>query len=400
MTRIPPTTRTGIPSTNKLRVCAFGTYEKDYPRNAIVLAGVRQAGAVVYECHEPIWQGEHDKSRAHRGVALLALAGRVVRAYLALIVRYLHMPPHEVLLVGYIGQHDMLLAWVLSRLRGVSLVFNPNISLYDTFCDDRRLFRPTSLTGRMLWLLDHLSCRLANLVLLDTGQHCNYFAQTFRLPASRFCVVPVGSDNRLFVPAPELHPTGECSTERPCEVLFVGKFIPLHGCETIVHAAALLCREPIHITMVGVGQDYARIVRLIGALSLTNITMPGWLPYEDLPAAYANADICLGIFGSSAKARRVIPNKVYAGMAMRCPVLTADTPAVRAELRPGEDVWVCQPANAEDLARQIKHLSEQPALRHRIAEQGYQAFRQRYTIRVIGEQVYGILRDMVYPDMT
>lgn len=393
------THRTNCPPTSKLRVCAFGTYEKDYPRNAIVLAGLRREGAVVYECHEPIWQGQHDKSMAHRGAALLALAGRVVRAYLALIVRYLHMPPHEMLLVGYIGQHDMLLAWVLSRLRGVLLVFNPNISLYDTFCDDRARFRPQSLTGRVLWLLDHLSCRLADLVFLDTAQHCDYFARTFRLPASRFRVVPVGSDDQLFFPAREPRSSEECVPDRSCEVLFVGKFIPLHGCETIVHAAALLRHEPIHITMVGVGQDYAQIVRLVGVLSLTNITMPGWLPYENLPAAYANADICLGIFGSSAKARRVIPNKVYAGMAMRVPVLTADTPAVRAELCPGEDVWVCQPANAEDLARQLKHLADHPALRQHIAEQGYQAFRQRYTVRAIGEQVYRILWNTVYPDM-
>ena len=44
---------------------------------------------------------------------------------------------HDVVIVGYIGQFDMLLAWLLTRLRAMPLVFNPLLSLYDTFCNDK-----------------------------------------------------------------------------------------------------------------------------------------------------------------------------------------------------------------------------------------------------------------------
>lgn len=382
-------------STGNLRICAFGTYEVPYPRNTIILKGLRKTAAVITECHEPIWEGQHDKSTAHRGWALIGLGWRVFRAYVRLLFRYVAMPPHDVVLVGYIGQLDMLLAWFLTRFRrGMLLVFNPNISLYDTFCDDRKIFSPTSFIGRLLWLLDHLSCRLADLVILDTVEHRDYFVRELRVAEEKCCVVPVGSDEHVFFPSPSLtRPVArDVSEERSCEVLFVGKFIPLHGCEVIVEAAHLLRDEPIHFTMVGTGQEFERIKQRVQERSLTRVTLTGWLPYEMLPAYYARADICLGIFGNSSKALRVIPNKVYAGMAMRRAVLTGDTPAVRTALAPGICVWVCRPADPTDLADQLRYLLEHPHVRERVAECGYEVFQQRYTTQAIGEQLRSILK--------
>ena len=45
-----------------LRVLYFGTYERDYPRNAQVISCLRGAGVEVVERHEPVWEG-----RATRG---------------------------------------------------------------------------------------------------------------------------------------------------------------------------------------------------------------------------------------------------------------------------------------------------------------------------------------------
>lgn len=378
-----------------MRVCYFGTYEEGYPRNEMFLEGMRRAGVTVSVCHQSIWQGQRDKTGVYRGLNMLRMFLRIARAYLLLIVRYLHMPRHDVLMVGYIGHLDMLLAFFLSRLRRVPLVFNVTLSIYDTFCDGRGLVTPGSLTGRAFWLLDYLSSHAADLVMTDTLEYARYFAHTFRVPKSRLCVVPLGADDRLFQPPPvPAHPT---HPDQPCEVVFVGKFIPLHGCETIVRAAALLKDEPVHITMIGTGQDYPLVEQMIANLHLDNVTLAGWVEREQLASYYARADVCLGSFGASGRAGRAISNKVYESMAMQRAVLTAETPAVRSELHIGEDVWVCKPGDTADLAAQITCLAADPALRQRIAQQGYATFQQRYHLRAIGETIRQCLTRML-PD--
>jgi glycosyltransferase involved in cell wall biosynthesis len=42
--------------------------------------------------------------------------------------------------------------------------------------------------------------------------------------------------------------------------------------------------------------------------------------------------VCLGIFGASAKAQRVVPNKVYQGAAAGCAIVTSDTAPQRRML--------------------------------------------------------------------
>jgi glycosyltransferase involved in cell wall biosynthesis/ubiquinone/menaquinone biosynthesis C-methylase UbiE len=376
-----------------MRVCYFGTYERTYPRNDLIIKALRQANATVVECHTPVWEHERDKSRAYRGITALKIISRLLFAYIRLIIRYLRLPAHDVVIVGYIGQVDMFLAWVLTRLRAVPLVFNPLVSLYDTFCDDRDIVSPTSLTGRTFWLLDAIACHAADMILLDTRQHVDYFIRTFSLPQEKFRIVPVGADDYLF----KAQPSQENKTERvkTCEVLFVGKLIPLHGIETILRAAASLQEEAIHFTIIGSGQHETLVRQLMEELDLKNITLINWVEYEYLSDYYARADICLGIFGTSDKASRVIPNKVFQALAVGRPIITADTPALRTEFCPGEELWVCQPANASDLAQQITKLANDEKLRHSLAQRGFEAFQQRYNLQAIAHKLGGFLAELV-----
>jgi glycosyltransferase involved in cell wall biosynthesis len=51
-----------------------------------------------------------------------------------------------------------------------------------------------------------------------------------------------------------------------------------------------------------------------------------WVEPADLPRLVAEHDVCLGIFSATAKGRRVVPNKVFQGLAAGCVVVTSDTP--------------------------------------------------------------------------
>ena len=56
-----------------MRVLYFGTYERDYPRNAQVISCLRRAGVEVHERHVAVWDGSRDNWRAGP-VAALKLA--------------------------------------------------------------------------------------------------------------------------------------------------------------------------------------------------------------------------------------------------------------------------------------------------------------------------------------
>src|SRR5438270_11954178 len=137
-----------------MRVLYFGTYERDYPRNAQVISCLRRAGVEVRERHEPVWDGRRDSWRAGAGdAARLALAeARLLRG-----VR----ERFDAVLVGYPGHFDLPAA--RRAARGAPVVFNPLVSLADTFVDDRGRFRPGSLAARALAAVDRRAPRAPDL---------------------------------------------------------------------------------------------------------------------------------------------------------------------------------------------------------------------------------------------
>ncbi|TML41975.1 MAG: glycosyl transferase family 1, partial [Actinobacteria bacterium] len=99
-----------------MRVLYFGTYERDYPRNAQVIAALRRAGIHVLERHVPVWEGRAHKWRAGaRSLTRLALAE----------ARLFRRPREDfdALIVGYPGHLDLAAARRVAGPRPV--VFNP-----------------------------------------------------------------------------------------------------------------------------------------------------------------------------------------------------------------------------------------------------------------------------------
>jgi len=171
-------------------------------------------------------------------------------------------------------------------------------------------------------------------------------------------------------------------------IVFWGYFIPLQGVEYIIKAAKLLEKhQDIQFQIIGKGQEYGKILDFVNKLSIKNINLLGRVSYEALPDYIEKADICLGIFGDTQKTLRVIPNKVYEAIAMKRPVITADTPAARELFTDRENILFCKTADPEDLAKKILELKNNKDLREKIVEGGYKIFKKSATPKIIGKEL-------------
>ncbi len=365
-----------------MKVLFFGTYSTGagYPRNRVLLAGLRGAGVAVTECHADLFRGAAEKAAGTGRGGALRLVPRLLSAWARLAWRRLAAGPHDVVLVGYTGHLDVFLARLLNLGAGRPVVLDAFLSLHDTVVRDRGLVREGSPAARLLRFLDRAACRAADLVLLDTRAHADWFARYAGLPRGRFAAVPVGEDDVVFAPAPLAPP------RRPFRVLWFGTWVPLQGVEVVLGAADRLRGEDVRIRLLGTGQQYAALEAR--ARSLSNVDLdPRFVDSAVLREEIAGADLCLGIFGTSGKARRVVPCKVYDALAVGRPVVTADTPAAREILEDGVSALLVPPGDPGALAAAIRRLAGDEALRQTIAAGGRRVFREVGSPGAVGERL-------------
>jgi glycosyltransferase involved in cell wall biosynthesis len=325
-----------------MRFLIFGAYDPEYARNRVLRLGLRRLGARVDVCAS---------SPSHS----------VLRRYPELLGRYLHSARSDAVLVPEFRHKDVPLARILTALSGASLLVDPLVSRYDTKVEDWASTPRGSLQADHNRRIDRAAVRFADLLLCDTPAHAAYFQERYRVPAERCTVVPVGFDDTLFRPLPQ-------PPESPFRVAFFGSYLPLHGVDTIVQAAWLLRRERVRVLFVGGGQTFG-CVREARDRGLELEVVPRLEPPE-LVRRLAHTHVLLGVFGTSPKAARVVPNKVYQGLALGRALVTGDTPGLRAFFEPGRHLLAVPMGDPEALAAAILRLRDEPELRRYLAAEG------------------------------
>jgi glycosyltransferase involved in cell wall biosynthesis len=162
-------------------------------------------------------------------------------------------------------------------------------------------------------------------------------------------------------------------------VVFYGLYTPLQGCPVLGAALALLADAPVEVTMIGTGQD--EVSTKAAAAANTGVRWLTWVPADELPALVASHDVCLGIFGTSAKALRVVPNKVFQGAAAGAAIVTSDTAPQRRTL--GDAAVLVPPGDPVALADALRGLAGDRAELSRLRT----AARQLAKVRFGAEQV-------------
>ena len=348
----------------------FRSYDHEYPRSGVIIKGLRKNGVEVIEWNIP-----------HNPHTIVRFA-RLLRKYTT---------DYDAVIMGFPGGRDDLpLAKLLSLLDRKPLVFDPLVSRYDTKVFDRKVCNEKSIRAKRFFYSDKISCIASDLTLLDTNEHIDYFVNTFGIEKEKFRRVFVGADDEIF------YPVKAEKEDDKFKVLFYGTYIPLHGIEYIVEAAKLLENDKgIEFEILGSGQTYKDIIDLSKKLEIKNISFKKDRVDIDPQKYMTKADVCLGIFGDTPKAKRVIPNKAFQVIAMKKPLLTGDTPATREIFSNEQNAILCPVADPEAIAEAILLLKDDEKLRAKIAESGYGLFKEKFTPQAIGKEVRIIIEEVI-----
>ena len=341
-------------------ICVLGSHELDYPRNRVLQTALRRGGRELEVCH----------SRAPFPWRHLILARQLLGVDRRAKVVYVTEGGHRL----------VPLVRALCRLTGRRILFDPFLSRYNTRVEDRKLYAPGSLQAWVAHWQDWSSCRAADFLIFDTHEHRDYFYARYGLTQPS-AVVPVGVPE-MFSPEP---PPAPPAPGEPTRVLFYGTYIPLQGIETILRAAARVTAEA-EITIIGRGQTWEAMQAVAGELGLLGserVAFEDPVPFETLPGRLAAAHLSLGIFGTTDKAMRVVPNKVVQAAAMGRPIITGDTPAIRRYFEHGETAWLVPPGDPAALAEAIDHLCGAPERLKALGEGAARVFEEHFSLEAI-----------------
>ncbi|CAM4065901.1 glycosyltransferase [Shewanella aquimarina] len=309
------------------KIIFWGTYDIGKPRVRLLVQAAQALGYQTVQVHSHVWRGVEDKSQITSWNKKLKVLWHLLLAYPILIVKYWRTPKHKHIVVPYLGLLDVIVLWPWSKLRNAKIHWDVFLSLYDTVVNDRKIISKHHPLAKLLYRIELLASKLATSCFLDTPAHAEYFGSIYKLTHKKISWVPVGVEADNFhrnsaLPKIDLN---------NIKVLFYGQFIPLHGLDTIVNAAKLDLDNDKRINwlIVGKGQLSKQIDDRIAQENISSIRRLEWVDYKKLNNLLQSCDICLGIFGTSNKAKSVIPNKIYQIMAAGKPFVSARTAGLK-----------------------------------------------------------------------
>ncbi len=295
----------------------------------------------------------------------------------------------DLIYVGFPGHFDMPSAFIISRIFSKPLVFDPVITLIDTFTEDVGLIGKNSLKALIIKRLERFFYNLADIILLDTEVLKRYFRDEFGVNEDKLKVIPLGADERIYkMNGFKKFNSGDF------RVVYYGLYNALHGVEYAIEAAKKLKNVPgIKFLLIGKGRTYPGIRAKAEKYRLTNVEFYPDMMEKDALKTLQTGDVFLGFLQSVPSVKRFIPNKVFQGMALGKAVVTADSEVMRETFIDNENIMLCLPKDGESVADAIKKLKDNPGTLKKIQENSYRIFMKKYSMKQVGKSLHKVLQE-------
>jgi glycosyltransferase involved in cell wall biosynthesis len=380
-----------------MNICFFGAYDKDRNVNRVILNGLKKIKDIeIIEINLSAPNLARDFLFNQRHLFTLKYFKSFLTRNLFLIKEYLNKRNVKIdcIYIGYPGQESIFSAYFLRFIcqkfshKKIPIILNPYTCLTDSIITDYRKLSRYSFLARFYYIIEYLSFHFADILIANSYMEKNRYSSLFHINPDKIFRIFLGADEELFFPQ-------EFEGKKNKFVIgFNGNYIPLHGIDIIIKSAKIIelySKNIIFEIVGGTKQEIYEKKEMVKNLHISNVRFIPHIPINQIPQTIAKSDIQLGIFGSTPKAKRIIPNKVFTALAMKKPIITSNTKAIRELLTKQLDCLLCNIADPISLANNIITLYEDSKLRNKIASNGYKLFQEKLNSKKLSMDLIDII---------
>ncbi len=284
----------------------------------------------------------------------------------------------DVIIVGY-G-----LPFLVPLVRFMSLrkiIFNAVSSQYEANIISRGTDRPWSLIALKWWLVDFISFHFSSFVLLESNAQIDFVHKFFLVPRKKLVRAFAGVNEKEFFYESAV------KKNRKFTVLFRGRFLPESGILTVIETAKKLEDRDVKFLIIGHGFMYREVNALMEKLKPKNIEMmTEKLPEKELREHMLTCHISLGQLAKHPRLLRTLPAKLFESLALGLPYLTGRNAGALELLKENENCIVVEGGNPDDLAEKILYLKNNPNTLKKVAEQGYELYKEKLTSKQLAKE--------------
>lgn len=246
----------------------------------------------------------------------------------------------------------------------------------------------SSPTIKLMTFVERCSVRFADRALAVHRPHLEALLRHGNRE-SKFSIVMNTPDTRFLARREKPPPSG------PFVLLYHGTISRRHGLETAVRAVEIARQtyDDIELLIVGEGDDVERVKGIVDARGLGEaVRLEGLRPIEQMAPLFERASAGIVPIVDDPFTRYMLPVKLLEYVAVGLPVISSETPTIRAYFDETMVAFV-RPGDVADLAAKIIALRRDPGLRESLVRSA-DAFLDRYSPDRESERYYELIESL------
>ena len=246
--------------------------------------------------------------------------------------------------------------------------------------------------AKLIYWQEHLACKFADHVI-TVSEHWRQALMKRGVPEHKCSVVMNVADANIFSPCVDENYHRTRSDQ--FRLIYHGSIHERYGLDLAVVAVDNVRKEipNIHLTLIGHGEFLPQIVGMVEERDLSQyITIENLHLAEELPGIIQSNDLGVVPYQNDVFTDGLLPTKLMEYAALGLPAIASRTTAIQAYFT-DTNVEFFEPGNADDLARVIRNLYDNPSRLEELSR-GSQKFNQRYNWSKVGAEYVALVEQV------